>query len=97
MIFCKANGDKDFVHQTLDILYENNVQSVIVEGGRQTLESFISQGLWDEARVFTSNQTICRGIKAPEFHHSSSKRETHNGISLDFHYNNDFYTKNIML
>ncbi len=30
------------------------VQSLIVEGGRQVLESFIGAGLWDEARVFTS-------------------------------------------
>lgn len=30
------------------------VQSLIVEGGRQVLESFIGAGLWDEARIFTS-------------------------------------------
>lgn len=34
------------------------VQSLIVEGGRQVLESFIEAGLWDEARVFTSGLSV---------------------------------------
>jgi diaminohydroxyphosphoribosylaminopyrimidine deaminase / 5-amino-6-(5-phosphoribosylamino)uracil reductase len=32
-------------------LYENNIQSVIVEGGRQTLQTFINENIWDEARA----------------------------------------------
>lgn len=34
------------------------VQSLIVEGGRRVLESFIGEGLWDEARVFTSQLSV---------------------------------------
>lgn len=34
------------------------VQSLIVEGGRRVLESFIGEGLWDEARVFTSRLSV---------------------------------------
>ena len=34
------------------------VQSLIVEGGRRVLESFIGEGLWDEARVFTSGLSV---------------------------------------
>ncbi|WP_448699108.1 bifunctional diaminohydroxyphosphoribosylaminopyrimidine deaminase/5-amino-6-(5-phosphoribosylamino)uracil reductase RibD [Mucilaginibacter sp. AW1-3] len=46
-------------------LYLQDVQSVIIEGGAQTLKAFIEAGLWDEARVFTGKATLKNGIKAP--------------------------------
>lgn len=50
----------------LDSLYADSVQSLIVEGGRRTLESFISQGLWDEIRVETNELlTVTDGTPAP--------------------------------
>lgn len=48
------------------VLRENNILSVIVEGGAKTLETFITAALWDEARVFTGPTTLVSGIKAPE-------------------------------
>lgn len=48
-------------------LYKHNIQSVIVEGGRQTLEMFINANLWDEARVFKGNVHLKNGTKAPSF------------------------------
>ena len=38
--------------------YVNKIQSVIIEGGKKTLEKFIESGYWDEARVFTSTKKI---------------------------------------
>lgn len=49
------------------ILYKYQLQSVIIEGGRKTLQSFIDAGLWDEARVFTGNIKLGEGIFAPQF------------------------------
>lgn len=46
-------------------LYLQDIQSVIIEGGAFTLNSFINAGLWDEARVFTGEATLNEGIKAP--------------------------------
>lgn len=46
-------------------LYLQDVQSLIIEGGVTTLNSFISQGLWDEARIFASKDYWESGIKAP--------------------------------
>ena len=40
--------------QVLQQLYKRGMASVIIEGGAQVLNSFISKGLWDEARIFTS-------------------------------------------
>ncbi len=47
------------------ILYQQNIQSVIIEGGRYTIQSFIDVHLWDEARVFTGDHYFKQGIKAP--------------------------------
>ncbi|MBV8388683.1 MAG: dihydrofolate reductase family protein, partial [Mucilaginibacter sp.] len=46
-------------------LYMQDIQSVIIEGGAHTLNSFIKEGLWDEARVFTGEAVLESGIKAP--------------------------------
>jgi diaminohydroxyphosphoribosylaminopyrimidine deaminase/5-amino-6-(5-phosphoribosylamino)uracil reductase len=46
-------------------LYLQDVQSLIIEGGAQTLNSFIEAGLWDEARIFTGKTLLNDGIKAP--------------------------------
>jgi diaminohydroxyphosphoribosylaminopyrimidine deaminase/5-amino-6-(5-phosphoribosylamino)uracil reductase len=47
------------------ILYKNNIQSVIIEGGTTTLETFINENLWDEARVFKSKTQLNEGVKSP--------------------------------
>lgn len=57
----------NFLQNMLLSLYEKNVQSVLVEGGAKTLQSFIGQDVWDEARVITNCTMILEeGIDAPE-------------------------------
>src|SRR5690606_41817592 len=51
--------------------------SVIIEGGRQTLDLFIQAGLWDEARIFRSDIEWKVGLRAPEFRHSANRSEEH--------------------
>lgn len=51
--------------QICDVLYKHQIQSVIIEGGALTLQSFIDSNLWDEARIFTSNISLKGGVKAP--------------------------------
>ena len=41
----------------INALYSLNIQSVLVEGGAQLLQSFINEELWDECRVIT-NQSL---------------------------------------
>lgn len=67
LIFEKISFGEDFLEQILYKLGEHNLQSIIVEGGRVTLQSFIDAGLWDEARVFTGTPLLHSGIKAPTF------------------------------
>lgn len=52
--------------QIMALLYQKNIQSLIVEGGAKTLTAFIDEGLWDEARVFKAPVTLGSGIAAPE-------------------------------
>lgn len=47
-------------------LFRENIQSVIVEGGKKTLEEFIKTNLWDEARIFTNKKNLSKGIEAPK-------------------------------
>jgi len=53
------------IRNLLHRLYEQKIQSLIVEGGAKTLKSFTDAEMWDEARIFTSNTNFERGIEAP--------------------------------
>lgn len=55
----------NIAEQIIAELYRLKIQSVIIEGGKKTLQSFIDSQLWDEARIFTSTQNLGSGIKAP--------------------------------
>ena len=47
--------------------YKKNILSLFIEGGQKTLNYFIKDQLWDEARIFTSKQKFKKGINSPEF------------------------------
>lgn len=51
--------------EALQQLYELKIQSVIIEGGRKTLQRFIDSQLWDEARILMGSQLWESGVKAP--------------------------------
>lgn len=53
------------VHTIAKSIYEKNIQSVMIEGGAKTLEIFMRNNLWDEARVITGNITAGEGVRAP--------------------------------
>ena len=70
--------------QLMDDLYQHVIQSLIVEGGRQTLQSFITAGLWDEIRVETGAMTVTDGTRAPQLPANVSllSRETYDDNTL---------------
>lgn len=63
-LYVKIN-QKKILPDILEDLYNRKILSVIVEGGAQILKEFISQNLWDEARVFKSKTSFGSGIEAP--------------------------------
>ncbi|MCI5814456.1 MAG: bifunctional diaminohydroxyphosphoribosylaminopyrimidine deaminase/5-amino-6-(5-phosphoribosylamino)uracil reductase RibD [Bacteroidales bacterium] len=54
------------IGEVLRRLYEAGRQSLIVEGGSRTLQSFLQQGLWDEIRIETAPLTVGEGTPAPQ-------------------------------
>ena len=68
------------IEQICDLLWKEQILSVIVEGGTETLNSFINADLWDEARVFRGKGLFGKGLKAPEL--NGSLQET-SAIGMD--------------
>jgi len=61
-----ADFSKPILPQLMDYLYEKGVQSLVVEGGAKTLQSFIDAKLYDEVRVEKSKRVVGGGTKAPK-------------------------------
>lgn len=62
--FVKLSQDK-FLAELLTDLHKREIRSLMVEGGAGTINAFIKEGFWDEARVFTAPVSFGSGIKAP--------------------------------
>jgi len=74
-VLSRKNGG---IESVLKTMYEEGIQSLLVEGGRETLQSFIDSGYWDEAKVeigslpFASSERRekpCE-VAAPILHHA---------------------------
>ena len=62
--FIKIEGP--FIEGLIKALYQLKVQSVLIEGGANTLQQFIDLNLWDEAFVIKSKLRISSGVKSPK-------------------------------
>jgi len=67
IIFETIDFSDNMPQQICDVMFTHNIQSVIIEGGSQTLQTFIDANLWDEAFIFIGNTTFGSGIKSPKF------------------------------
>jgi diaminohydroxyphosphoribosylaminopyrimidine deaminase/5-amino-6-(5-phosphoribosylamino)uracil reductase len=76
IIFEIIDFKQNVATQIADFLYKYPIQSVIIEGGRQTLQTFIDENLWDEARIFVGNNTFGKGIKSPSIPLKNSTKQT---------------------
>jgi diaminohydroxyphosphoribosylaminopyrimidine deaminase/5-amino-6-(5-phosphoribosylamino)uracil reductase len=63
--YCIIDFEKNMAEEICRILYEKNITSVLVEGGAETLATFINSGLWDEARIIIGDAAFGTGTKAP--------------------------------
>ncbi len=63
----KIDMKRSVIEQITEVLFQKSIQSIIIEGGAGLLQSFIDLGCWDEARVFTGNVTLGKGLRSPEF------------------------------
>ena len=64
--YYQVTHDVSVVHQIVNALYRLRLQSLIVEGGARLLQSFIDEGIWNEARIIRNEGlNIAEGVKAP--------------------------------
>ncbi len=86
LIFKKIN-EENMLSDILSDLSDRKIQSLIVEGGSSLINSFISVGLWDDVRVFTSKSTFGSGIDAPKISGKLIRSENVKGDQLDVYVN----------
>ena len=85
--YIKVDSNGVFIDNMLDILFHENIQSVLVEGGANTLNNFINAGLWDEARIFTGESSFEKGIAAPEIFGALYEQHNVAGDLLEIFFN----------
>lgn len=85
--FIKIDFDKNILPQICNHLFSESITSVIIEGGSVLLNSFISQNLWDETRVFTSEKILNSGIHSPVFSLPAVQTEMSGNDLLSVYYN----------
>ena len=65
IVYKAIDFDNDIISHLCTALYEENIQSILIEGGARTLQSFIDANIWDEARIFKGATNFEKGVKAP--------------------------------
>lgn len=65
LIHIQIDFSENIIPQICETLFQMQIASIVIEGGLKTLQSFIDLDYWDEARIFTSQNTLIKGIKSP--------------------------------
>ena len=74
--------EKNLALQICTIAQKHNLQSIIIEGGAKTLQTFIDEDIWDQAHVYTGKMSLENGIKAPIFNAKLHIRKSIKDTSL---------------
>ena len=75
IFFEKINFSEPIAIQICAVLIKHKIQSLIVEGGTKTIQTFIDENLWDEARVFSGEVHFNDGVNAPKLDVIPTKEE----------------------
>ncbi len=84
-VIVKLKKDIPSSLQICEYLYNSGIQSILIEGGANVLNHFISTGLWDEARVFTGKNHFDGGVKAPGIRGKLLMRRIFSGSILEIY------------
>lgn len=82
------NSKETIFLQLFEICLKHKLQSIIVEGGQKTLQSFIDNNLWDEAYRFIGIPLFKEGTPAPKLPYLDSLVSSFQEDRL-FHYKNN--------
>lgn len=76
---------ENFLEDLMNKLFEEKIQSVIIEGGSYTLQQFIDANLWDEAIIIKNEDLIFEeGTKAPTFNFKVDVIENFENNTISF-------------
>jgi len=64
--YIKIESEIDFLNKMLSSLKNRGINSILVEGGPQLIQSFFEEQLYDEIRIIKSDNPIKEGINAPK-------------------------------
>lgn len=68
--YFQLQQEGSMIQQMQQALYRLQIDSLLVEGGSQLLQSFIDAGIWDKAVVITNEtMNVANGLDAPQLHH----------------------------
>jgi len=73
--FIQLDFSENVPQQIVNTLAQGKISSLLIEGGAHTLQSFIDADLWDEARIFSVEERLGDGIKAPQLEGGIVKTE----------------------
>ena len=79
---------ENFLEELMQKLFENQIQSVLVEGGSRTLQTFINANLWDETIIIKNENLILEnGTKAPNFEGNLTEEKIFRDNKISFYRN----------
>lgn len=84
LTFIQIDFAKNWFDDILNHLYQHKIQSLIVEGGSQLLNTIIDANLWDEAILFISPKTINDGVKAPFINGINYQSDIIDGVTANW-------------
>lgn len=89
----KIDFSADVLSQLMTSLHRSNIQSVLVEGGSQLLQSFIDTDLWDEIYVEKADVLLTNGVKSPSLFQGIPHVDIHFNTFIYHYLNNkrEFY------
>ncbi len=88
VIYETLDFSNSLVDGIVEVLNKHKIQSIIIEGGAKTLQQFIDNDLWDEARVFIGEGGFDNGVKGPNLN-GVVKEEKRNNNDIIRIYRND--------
>jgi len=88
VVMVKLRENEPSSIQISEYLYLSGIQSLLIEGGAEVLNHFISTGLWDEARIFTGEVFFKQGVRAPLINGLRSSKTYFSGSCLEIYLKN---------
>jgi diaminohydroxyphosphoribosylaminopyrimidine deaminase/5-amino-6-(5-phosphoribosylamino)uracil reductase len=65
---------ENYLTQMLNHLFQQNISSVLIEGGTKLLQEIIDSNLWNEIRLINAPIELKEGVKAPVIHNAQLEK-----------------------